>query len=172
MVTSLIFDLDNTLVDTSLALSARSRRAWQEVYSLIPRFSLYDGMLELCDLIRSQNYNTCIVSTSPKRYVEKVVRYFDLPFMNIIGYHDARIKPAPDALYLALRTMGAHPLETISFGDRSIDMIASNTAGIPSAACFWGSDETESLLGTPSTYRFFTPEDVYQFLSTQLKIYQ
>ena len=165
MVTSLIFDLDNTLVDSSLALSARSRRAWQEVYSLIPRFTLYDGMVELCDLIRTNNYNTCIVSTSPKRYVEKVVRYFDLPFSTIIGFHDAKIKPAPDAMYLALRTMGAKALETISFGDKCNDMIASNIAGIPSAACIWGSDEKERLLLTPSTYRFHSPKEVYQFLN-------
>ena len=166
MVTSGIFDLDNTLVDTSLALSARNRRAWQEVYSLIPRFALYDGMRELCDLIKNKNYNTCIVSTSPKRYVEKVVRFFDLPFANIIGFHDAKIKPAPDAMILALSTMGANPLETISFGDKCNDVIASNNAGIPSAACLWGSDEKERLLQMPSTYRFISPKEVCRFLSS------
>ena len=44
MVNCLIFDLDNTLVDTSLALSARRKRAWQEVYSRIPLF-LYLGVV-------------------------------------------------------------------------------------------------------------------------------
>ena len=168
MVTSLIFDLDNTLVDTSLALSARSRRAWQEVYSLIPRFSLYEGMDELCEFIRSNHFKTCIVSTSPKRYVEKVVRYFDLPFQNIIGYHDARIKPAPDAMYLALRMMDSLASETISFGDKYDDMIASNRAGIPSAACLWGSDEIERLKQASTTYRFISPKEVTNFL---LKMY-
>lgn len=166
MVSSLIFDLDNTLVNTSLALSARNRRSWQEVYSLIPRFTLYDGMTELCDLIRRKNYKTCIVSTSPKRYVEKVVSYFDLPFTSIVGYHDARIKPAPDAMYLALRLMGAEAINTISFGDTRNDIIASNSAGIPSAACLWGSDEKDKLMQTPSTYRFLTPKDVTLFLSS------
>ena len=166
MVTNLIFDLDNTLVDTSLALSARRRRAWQEVYSLIPQFSLYEGIKELCDLIRDCHFNTCIVSTSPKRYVEKVVRYFDLPFTNIIGYHDARIKPAPDSMYLALQVMHAKPLETISFGDRRIDMIASNCAGIPSAACLWGSDEKDVLLDTPATYHFEFPKEVVLLLKS------
>lgn len=166
MVRNLIFDLDNTLVDTSLALSARKRRAWQEVYSLIPHFSLYEGITELCDLIRDNNYNTCIVSTSPKRYVEKVVRYFDLPFSNIIGYHDAKIKPAPDAMYLALQIMCAKPLETISFGDRSIDVIASNCAGVPSAACLWGSDEKRILLETPATYYLKSPKDAFLLLKS------
>lgn len=166
MVTSLIFDLDNTLVNTSLALSARRRRAWQEVYSLIPQFSLYEGMTELCKFISENHYKTCIVSTSPKRYVEKVVKYFDLPFVIIIGYHDARIKPAPDAMFLALDRMGSKPLETISFGDKRDDVIAANSAGIPSAACLWGSDERSILLQTPSTYCFHTPAEVNQFLST------
>lgn len=164
MVTSLIFDLDNTLVDTSLALSARSRRAWQEAYSLIPRFSLYEGMDELCGFIRNSDFKTCIVSTSPKRYVEKVVKYFDLPFQYIIGYHDARIKPAPDAMFLALRMMDSLATETISFGDKCDDMIASNRAGIPSAACLWGSDEVESLMQVPTIYRFRTPKEVTVFL--------
>ena len=167
MVKNLIFDLDNTLVDTSLALSARRRRAWQEVYSLIPQFTLYDGMIELCEFIRDSQYRTCIVSTSPKRYVERVVNYFNLPFTNIVGYHDARIKPSPDAMLLALRIMNASPLETISFGDKSEDLIASNSAGIPSAACLWGSDDRERLLQTPSTYQFQTPHDVNAFLRLQ-----
>ena len=168
MVTGLIFDLDNTLVDTSIALTARKMRVWQEVYSLIPRFTLYEGIRELCESIKDKNYKTCIVTTSPKRYAEKVVKYFDLPFPNIVGYHDARIKPSPAAMYMALQLMNTQPHETISFGDKGDDILSSNRAGIPSAACQWGCLDTSELMSVPSTYCFKTPVEVAEFLRQDL----
>lgn len=165
MVTSLIFDLDQTLVDSSISQDARRLRAWSDVYSLIPSFTLFEGIRELCEYIEANAYKTCIISTAPKKYVEKVVRYHNLPFSNIVGYHDARIKPAPDGMLLALKLMNSSPLETISFGDKCDDILASNRAGIPSAACFWGASEQNKLQSISSTYKFFSPLEVLTFLS-------
>ena len=39
--TGLIFDLDMTLVDSSIAETARKNRRWGDVYNLIPQFTLY-----------------------------------------------------------------------------------------------------------------------------------
>lgn len=44
----------------------------------------------------------------------------------------------------ALELMQCSAKETISFGDRVIDIQASNAAGIESVACFWGTKEKES----------------------------
>lgn len=164
MVNCLIFDLDNTLVDSSIAISARRNRNWREVYSLIPYFHLYDGIRELCDYIVEEGYRTCIVSTSPKKYVVKVVEYFNLPFKDIVGYHDAPIKPSPDSMLLALRIMRAHPLETISFGDAPNDIVASDEVGMPSAACLWGCENIEQLKMASPSFVFHTPYEVIEFL--------
>jgi len=142
---TIIFDLDLTLVDSSIAEQARKDRNWSLTYSLIPRFRLYDGIPEVFRAIRSRGNKVAIVSTSPSSYVRRVVEYFNMPVDVIIGYHDAQRKPAPDGMLLALRQLGAKPSEAVSFGDRAIDIQASNAAGIKSVACTWGTKELYSL---------------------------
>lgn len=59
---NVIFDLDMTLVDSSIAESARKQRNWPLVYSMIPSFTLYSGMGEVFDFIRNNNIRVAIVS--------------------------------------------------------------------------------------------------------------
>ena len=40
----IIFDLDLTLVDTTVVEQARHERNWPLAYSLIPQCTIYDGM--------------------------------------------------------------------------------------------------------------------------------
>ena len=70
----IIFDLDLTLVDTTVVEQARHERNWPLAYSLIPQCTIYDGMQNIFDIIRKFNIDTCIVSTSPRPYVENVVQ--------------------------------------------------------------------------------------------------
>ena len=59
-----IFDLDMTLVNTEVAENARKRRSWGEVFSLIPQFKLFDGILSVLEYLHNNKIKTCIVSTS------------------------------------------------------------------------------------------------------------
>lgn len=143
----IIFDLDLTLVDTSIVEQYRKTREWEKVYSLIPQCSVYDGLNEVFDIIRKHNIQTCIVSTSPRPYIERIINYFNLPINSIVAYHDAKpIKPHPAPMLKALELLGCTPEEAISFGDRVIDIQSSNAAGIESVACFWGTKEKSKLL--------------------------
>ena len=84
-----IVDLDVTLVDTTVVEQARHDRNWSLAYSLIPNCVVYDGMEKIFDVIRKHNIDTCIVSTSPRPYVENVVKHFNIPISKIVAYHDA-----------------------------------------------------------------------------------
>lgn len=144
---SIIFDLDLTLVDTTCLENARHNRNWQEAYRLIPQTTLYPGIRELFDFIRNNNIKCAIVSTSPRPYVEKLVKYYNMPIRVIVGYHDAKpIKPHPAPMLKALELLGETASNVVSFGDRTIDIQASNAAGIESVACIWGTKEKERLL--------------------------
>ena len=157
----IIFDLDLTLVDTTIVEQARHDRNWQLAYSLIPKCKLYEGMEEVLAIIRNNNINTCIVSTSPRTYVEKVVDYFNLPIQHIVAYHDAKpIKPHPAPMLKALELMGCRADEAISFGDRVIDIQASNAAGIESVACFWGTKERGELLHSEYVHAIIKPSEI------------
>lgn len=158
---NVIFDLDMTLVDSSIAESARKQRNWQLVYSMIPSFSLYSGMGEVFDFIRNNNIRVAIVSTSPRPYVERVCRYFNIPTNAILGYHDCgRIKPAPDGMIRALKEIGSLPQDTVSFGDRAIDIQASNAAGVKSVACLWGTSERFALASSNPSETILSPNEI------------
>ena len=57
-----IFDLDLTLVDTTVVEQARHDRNWSLAYSLIPNCVVYDGMEKIFDVMREINQ---VVITGP-----------------------------------------------------------------------------------------------------------
>lgn len=112
---------------------------------MIPKCTLYEGIDEVFAIIRKFGIKSCIVSTSPRPYVERLVAQFNIPVKWIVSYHDAKpIKPHPASMLKALELMQCSAKETISFGDRVIDIQASNAAGIESVACFGERKKKES----------------------------
>ena len=158
---SIIFDLDLTLVDSMLAEQARSERNWPKAYSFIPQFTVYDGLLAIFDLIRKHNIKASIVSTSPRTYVEKVVEHFQLPIQWIVGYYDAKPhKPNAAPMLRALEMMSEQADNVISFGDRVIDIQASNAANVESVACFWGTKERTQLVRSGYRHAIIEPREI------------
>ena len=51
MKKNIIFDLDLTLVDTTLAEPYRSNRDWNGAYSVLPQCTVYEGLQEVFDVI-------------------------------------------------------------------------------------------------------------------------
>ena len=136
------------------------------VYSLIPRFKLYDGMQAVFDYLRKSEIEAAIVSTAPSTYVRKVVDYFSIPVQIVIGYHDALRKPSPDGMIKAMNEMKAMPTDIISFGDRSIDIIAAKAAGIKSVGCMWGTKENSLLLASGPDMVLNSPGGIIELLRT------
>lgn len=158
---NIIFDLDLTLVDTTPLEQARADRNWQLAYSKIGECHLYDGMQEILDVIAKHKIPTAIVSTSPSTYVKNVVEYFHIPANHIIGYHDAKPhKPAPQPILLALQKLGCSADQAISFGDRVIDIQASNAAQVESVACFWGTKERPQLIASGYRHAIIHPREI------------
>lgn len=157
----IIFDLDLTLVDSSIAEEARHQRNWQLAHSLIPQFLIYDGIESVFEIIRKHNIPSVIVSTSPRPYVENVVKHFNIPVIGIVAYHDAKpIKPHPASMLKALEILNCIPDEAISFGDRVIDIQASNAAEIESVACFWATKEKAELLKSGYRHAIINPNEI------------
>jgi HAD superfamily hydrolase (TIGR01549 family) len=149
----IIFDLDQTIIDSNIALQERKNREWNKVYDLIPSFVLYEGIFDLIAEINSNGIPTCIVTTSPSTYCDKVLSHHGLPFVNRVCYHDTHNKkPHPEPMLLALKKMGVAKDEILSIGDDPKDIIASKGAGIISVAAIWGCGNAESLLETAPTY--------------------
>lgn len=135
----IIFDLDQTLVDSSVAQTYRDRRDWKTAVSLIPQFTLYAGMNDVFNFIRQNGIKVAVVSTSVSYYVDKVISYFNIPCDYRIAYHDVtRHKPDSECMNKVLEFLNLSSQDVISIGDRDIDIIASQNIGIFSVGCTWG----------------------------------
>ena len=157
----IIFDMDLTLVDTTNLEADRHKRDWNTVYSKIPSCYVYEGFDKIFEVIRKFGIKIAVVSTAPRTYVEKLVQHFNIPCDYIIGYHDAKpIKPHPSGMLKAIDLLGCSPAECITFGDRVIDIQASNSAGIESVACFWGTKEKAELLKSGYSHAIINPSEI------------
>lgn len=155
---SLIFDLDQTLVDSSSAANHRDNRLWSQVYNLIPQFTVYDGLEAMFKYIRDEELQVCIITTSPALYCQKVLEHWSIPYHHKICYHDVQHrKPHPEAFLKAISLLGDKPSNILSLGDRSIDIQASRAAGIKSVGCLWGTTEREQVIAEAPEYIAITP---------------
>lgn len=162
---SIIFDLDQTLVDSSTSSQERKNRNWSNVYSMIPNFILYDGCREVFKYINEHGIKVALVSTAPNVYVTKVAAYYQIPQNVIIGYHDAKpIKPHPASFLKAIELLGETPKNIISFGDRLIDIQAAQAANVISVACLWGSQEVSQLNQSKADYIISKPIEMLTLL--------
>lgn len=161
MIKGVIFDLDQTLIDTSIAEIHRKRCEWQAVYSLIQRFQFYDGIKEVLSKIQKDGIRICIVTTSQSKYAQLVVNHHKIPQEFVIDYSStARRKPYPDPMFKALEKFSLTNKEVISFGDRAIDIESSNLAGIYSVACMWGTSERELVIKSRPSRIIENPGDI------------
>lgn len=157
----LIFDLDQTIIDSSIAEPYRKSRNWQTVYSLISRFILYPGVIEALRKFKTAGFRICIVTSSPSSYCNKVLKHWNIPFDHMVCYHDTKNKkPHPEPISRALSLLRIPADKAISFGDCDIDIIASNRANVRSVACTWGASSIASLIKSNPTYTVNNSEEL------------
>jgi phosphoglycolate phosphatase-like HAD superfamily hydrolase len=166
MKKSVIFDLDQTLVDTSRAEALRKSRNWSGTYQQIPSFVVYEGINKVIQTLSEKAIDICIITTSPSSYAKKVLHHFKIPYQHLVGYHDVNNKkPHPESFYKALKMLSCDCDATISFGDRAIDIEASKAAGIVSVGCTWGTREVELLRSSHPDYLISSPLEILTVLN-------
>ena len=155
----LILDLDQTLVDTSIAKPVRELRQWKAVYNLIPRFTVIKGAQALLD--PSGKLPIAIVTNSPCEYAQRVLEHFNLRYDLIIGWHDTSLhKPDPAPIVYALEKLGVEAPNIWGLGDHPNDVIAYRAAGIRFVIGVTGaSDDPAALMAA-------TPDECVEDLST------
>jgi len=171
-----IFDLDMTLVDTSIAEPLRASRQWNQVYSLIGQMSLYPEMKQLADLFHSLDIKIAVVTNSPSQYAIKVLHHFNLPYDTLVAYHDVK-KRKPDTMPYETainRFAPADVKKVLVFGDKVEDLIPAKKLSLISCACLWSVEESlkQDFLGMGLDYYFDTPADAYTCFSKMLAKYK
>ena len=158
-----IFDLDQTLVDSDIVKPFRDSRKWDLVEREIPKVRPYDRIKPLVNKLRNRNIKIGIVTSSPSVYCRQVLKQCSLRVDDIVGYHDTqRRKPHPDPLQLSLRKLGLDPRDVVAIGDKADDVCAAKAAGIISIAACWGVNESDrrSLTGSGANIICRTVEEL------------
>lgn len=141
-----IFDLDQTLVDSSIAIDERRKRNWGKVYSLIPQFDIFKGIDSIINLLQSNNIPICIVTSSPRSYCQKVINNFGWNDIKLVCYHDTKYKkPHKEPIEKAISLLGVGKEHIVSIGDDIKDIVASNSAGVTSVGVAWGTNSSTNL---------------------------
>src|SRR4051812_47020651 len=100
----IIFDFDQTLVDTSSVEHLRAARNWRAVMATASKLPVYEGVHELLKELHEAGETTAIVTKSPDMIARAFIREHKWPIEIVIGYHDVRArKPDPEGLLLAMK---------------------------------------------------------------------
>lgn len=168
---ALLFDLDQTIIDSRIAEKNRKSGKWSTVYNQIPNFSLYPGVIEALNYARTKSLKICIVTSSPSTYCKKVLEYWKIPYDQTVCYHDtSRRKPFPDPLERGLKLIQCVDTKhAMSFGDRVIDIQASKAAKVLSVACLWGSTEIIAIKEVPPDLIAETPKQLIPIIKKYYK---
>lgn len=156
-----IFDLDQTLIDSESIAHLRKLRRWHEVYPKISTLEVYPGITELLADLKRNAVQLAIVTTSPRPYCERIIKYNGWPIDQCVCYHDTQLrKPHPDPFLEALKRCRVGVDEAIAVGDDVKDTQAAHTAQIFSIGALWGSLQPAALIGSRPDILCKTVEDL------------
>ncbi len=102
-----------------------------EIYE--KRVSLPKGFLSFLDELREKKTPLGLGSSSPKRWIERVLRRFDLApyFASILSAEDVdnKTKPAPDLYLASAKNLRASPADCLAIEDSNPGVRAAKAAG-------------------------------------------
>lgn len=150
----MIFDLDDTLVDTSALRAFREAKEWKKAVLQVEKTRLFDGMMEMLNECKAKNIAVGIVTSSVSFYADRILRHHSISPMCLVAYHDAPPKPRPDGILLALKRMSLCAEDVVAVGDSRGDCAAYRAAGVVAIGAGWSqtleSDVWDAVYMSPS----------------------
>jgi phosphoglycolate phosphatase-like HAD superfamily hydrolase len=143
-IDAIVFDLDDTLLDTSALRMARSQSDWVTVKAQLDQvhpFSTRTGGVSVESVparLRASGLKVGIVTHSPRWYAEALLRRFNIPVDAMITGSDAYPpKPDPTSLQQIASELGAEVTRSAYVGDEGTDVAAATAAGAVSIGACW-----------------------------------
>ena len=103
--------------------------------------NVFEGIFEMLDMIESRGWRGGIVTNKACGLARPICEKKGLlprAACLIGGDTTGKLKPAPDSLFAALRTVKASPDQCVYVGDDARDAAAAHAAGVKSIAAVWG----------------------------------
>lgn len=135
-----LFDLDETLVDTSGLKMARDAGDWPTVLDSLDKATAYAGdPHKLPAQLRAHGVSVGVVTAGARHYAEALMRRFGIAVdVLITGSDGLAPKPDPAQLLAALDELGVSAKSSAYVGDDVLDHEAAAHAGVMSVGAIWG----------------------------------
>jgi HAD superfamily hydrolase (TIGR01549 family) len=141
---AVIFDLDDTLLDSSALRADREARNWRKALTKldeVSEFEVVEGepqVTELPRLARERGLMVGVLTQSPRVYAAELLRAHGIAVDSMVSGSDGYPrKPDPTGLNALLAEIGATASDTLLVGDSVLDFEAAAAAGVSSAGVAW-----------------------------------
>lgn len=144
----LILDFDNTLFNTSIDSEyrkAKGKKNWRKIYSLIPKYELYDGWKEVFDYVRSNKIKVGLISVASSELIKRTIEHFKLPIDVIIGYQPYIEKPNPILGNMAMEKLKVREHQILYVGDSLDDDKQARSSMMKFVGAVWDSEHEKEL---------------------------
>lgn len=150
-VDAVLFDLDNTLVNSKTLKKFRESRDRQGLTDALKSIKPYKNTTALLEGIKKKGILLGLITNSPRWYAEKVISHIGIELFDVvITYDDVGpngIKPSPEGINKAIIELGLNKKNNIIYiGDEFTDMNAAYYAGVKPIAPSWASRDPISQM--------------------------
>ncbi len=126
----------------------------------------YPRIREVIDELYHQGIKLAVVTNKPHHLAVKIVEtLFPEHFTIVLGQQDIYpIKPAPDAVYMALMAMKLKKEDCIFIGDSDVDIDTGYYAQMDTIGVCWGFRGQEELEKAGADYIAFDADDILELI--------
>ena len=130
----------------------------------------YDGIIELLEELKANNYKLAVVSNKYDAAVKKLCqnyfgKYIDIAIGESTG---VRKKPEIDGVMKAIKELNSSINNSIYIGDSDVDIKTAKNVGIPCISVLWGFRDKDFLIQNGGKLFAEKPKDIIKIIEKKL----
>jgi len=133
---------------------------------------LFEGTVELLSALKSADWTLGVATGKSMRGLQQTLAHHGMDglFSTLQTADQARGKPDPEMLHLAMAETAARPSETVMIGDTTYDIEMAVAAGVRALGVAWGYHAPEDLKAAGAVSVFETVSELDQYFKNQKDI--